>query len=164
VYAEDPTTAAFLPSPGTLGALRAPAGPWVRNDGGYYAGCRGPSATTAALQALRVGSGPRLAVRRMRRALDEYVVTGIARTSRSTRSSSRTPTSSSGRYHTGFIPRNEATLLTGGTAGDAADAFAVAAAVHAALTARKNERASAAVGPAPGGLSPWRMGAIARLR
>jgi acetyl-CoA carboxylase biotin carboxylase subunit len=164
VYAEDPATG-FLPSPGTVEVLRTPSGPGVRDDSGAYEGCTIPSFYDPLVSKLCVWAPTRdLAIQKMRRALSEYVVLGIATNLPFHLALLSHPDFVSGRYDTGFIPRNEATLLTGGTAGDAADAFAVAAAVHAALTARKNERASAAVGPAPGGLSPWRMGAIARLR
>ena len=164
VYAEDPATG-FLPSPGTIEVLRTPSGPGVRDDSGAYEGCTIPSFYDPLVSKLCVWAPTRdLAIQKMRRALSEYVVLGIATNLPFHLALLSHPDFVSGRYDTGFIPRNEATLLTGGTAGDATDAFAVAAAVHAALTARKNERASAAVGPAPGGLSPWRMGAIARLR
>ena len=41
VNAEDPF-AGFIPSPGTVVGLRAPGGPWVRDDTGVYAGCTIP--------------------------------------------------------------------------------------------------------------------------
>ncbi len=41
VNAEDPF-AGFIPSPGKVVGLRAPGGPWVRDDTGVYAGCTIP--------------------------------------------------------------------------------------------------------------------------
>ena len=60
-------------------ALRTPAGPWVRDDAGFYEGADGAELLRSArLQAERVGARPpRRPSRRMRRALSEYVVTGI---------------------------------------------------------------------------------------
>ncbi len=78
VYAEDPSTG-FMPSPGTIEALRAPSGAWVRDDSGYYAGAEVPSSLRPTIfEAQCVGRVARgAAVRRMHRALSEYVVTGV---------------------------------------------------------------------------------------
>ena len=78
IYAEDPSTAAFLPSPGTIKKLRAPGGPWVRDDTGFYEGSVVPSFYDPLVSKLSVWAPDRpAALARMRRALSEYVVTGI---------------------------------------------------------------------------------------
>src|SRR5215813_7248074 len=78
VYAEDPTTTNFLPSPGTIRTLRQPGGPWVRDDSGFYEGAVVPSHYDPLVSKLSVWAPDRpSALRRMRRALSEYIVTGI---------------------------------------------------------------------------------------
>src|SRR5688500_4111288 len=77
IYAEDPSTG-FLPSPGTIENLVTPAGPGVRDDGGAYPGCVISSFYDPLISKLSVWAPTRdRAVARMRRALREYVVTGI---------------------------------------------------------------------------------------
>jgi len=162
VYAEDPGTG-FLPSPGTIEVLRTPSGPGVRDDSGAYEGCTIASFYDPLISKLCVHAATReLAVAKMRRALTEYVVLGIATNLPFHLALLEHPDFCAGTYDTGFIARNEATLLTSGSAGEACDAFAIAAAVHAALAAKKNERPLGA--PTAAGPSAWRMGAIARLR
>jgi acetyl-CoA carboxylase biotin carboxylase subunit len=161
IYAEDPATN-FLPSPGKIEVLRVPAGPGVRDDSGAYEGCAIPSFYDPLVSKLCVWAPSReLAVDKMRRALAEYVVLGIATNVPFHLALLSDESFVAGRYDTGFIPRNEKTLLTSGSAGEAADAFAIAAAVHAALSAKTVEPSRAA--PASNGMSPWRLGALARL-
>jgi acetyl-CoA carboxylase biotin carboxylase subunit len=80
VYAEDPD-AGFLPSPGTIAALRVPGGPGVRDDSGVYEGWEVPIHYDPLLSKLVVWAESRdEAIRRMRRAVAEYRVVGIQTT------------------------------------------------------------------------------------
>ena len=80
VYAEDPDNN-FLPSPGRILALRAPAGPGIRDDSGAAAGLDVPIFYDPLLSKLVAWAEDRPgAIARMRRALDEYVVTGVRTT------------------------------------------------------------------------------------
>jgi acetyl-CoA carboxylase biotin carboxylase subunit len=132
VYAEDPQTG-FLPSPGTIEALRAPSGPWVRDDSGYYPGAEVPSHYDPQISKLSVWAPSRdVAVRRMARALGEYVVTGI-RTNLAFHQKLMThPEFIAGRYDTGFIERHRDALLGYADVGDDERAMsaAIALAVH----------------------------------
>jgi acetyl-CoA carboxylase biotin carboxylase subunit len=80
IYAEDPDNN-FLPSPGRILQLRAPAGPGVRDDSGATAGLDVPIFYDPMISKLIVWAEDRPnAIRRMRRALREYAVTGIKTT------------------------------------------------------------------------------------
>jgi acetyl-CoA carboxylase biotin carboxylase subunit len=80
IYAEDPDNG-FLPSPGRISALRAPAGPGIRDDSGAVAGWEVPIFYDPLLSKLIAWAEDRpRAIARMRRALDEYVVAGIKTT------------------------------------------------------------------------------------
>jgi len=77
IYAEDPDNQ-FFPSPGLITQLNEPAGPGVRVDSGVYAGYTVPLDYDPMLAKLIVHAGTREeAIRRMERALSEYVVGGI---------------------------------------------------------------------------------------
>ena len=77
VYAEDPARG-FAPSPGTIAALRLPAGPGVRNDVGVEAGGTVPIDYDPMLGKLIVHAGDRpAAIARLDRALSEYEITGV---------------------------------------------------------------------------------------
>ncbi len=80
IYAEDPDQG-FLPCPGRLHHLRPPAGPGVRDDGGYDAPADVPIFYDSLISKL-VTWGPRRddAVARMQRALAEYEVAGVKTT------------------------------------------------------------------------------------
>ena len=78
--AEDPS-AAFAPSPGRVGAWQMPAGPDVRVDTAIRAGERVPPDYDPMIaKIMTVGPDRATAIERMRRALDEVVVTGIQTT------------------------------------------------------------------------------------
>ncbi|OFW37235.1 MAG: hypothetical protein A3F70_12730 [Acidobacteria bacterium RIFCSPLOWO2_12_FULL_67_14] len=80
IYAEDPD-AGFMPSPGRIAALQAPAGPWVRDDSAAEAGGEVPIFYDPLISKLAVWGPDRTeAIARMRRALDEYEVLGIRTT------------------------------------------------------------------------------------
>ncbi|MBB4939781.1 acetyl-CoA/propionyl-CoA carboxylase biotin carboxyl carrier protein [Streptosporangium album] len=69
---------AFLPAPGTITALRAPAGPGVRLDAGYEAGMTVPGAFDSLIAKLIVtGRTRQEALQRSRRALAEFTIEGM---------------------------------------------------------------------------------------
>jgi acetyl-CoA carboxylase biotin carboxylase subunit len=80
INAEDPF-AGWLPSPGTITGLRAPAGPWVRDDSGVYEGFTVPRYYDTLMSKLIVWGVDRpAAIARMARALMEYQVAGVKTT------------------------------------------------------------------------------------
>jgi acetyl-CoA carboxylase biotin carboxylase subunit len=80
IYAEDPDNN-FLPSPGRILQLRAPSGPGIRDDSGATAGLEVPIFYDPMISKLIAWAEDRpSAVARMRRALQEYTVTGIKTT------------------------------------------------------------------------------------
>jgi acetyl/propionyl-CoA carboxylase alpha subunit len=80
VYAEDPWNG-FAPAAGRIGAWRMPAGPGVRIDAGVEAGTDLPTAYDPLLAKVMVHANDRdAAVARLRRALDETVVSGVPTT------------------------------------------------------------------------------------
>ena len=69
----------FMPSSGVIALLRQPSGPGIRNDTGVYEGWEVTPYYDPILSKLVVyGENRDLARRRMLRALDEYVVHGVA--------------------------------------------------------------------------------------
>src|SRR5881296_4667382 len=80
INAEDPF-GGWLPSPGTITALRGASGPWVREDSGVYEGCTVPRFYDTLLAKLIVwGVDRATAIERMARALAEYRVVGVRTT------------------------------------------------------------------------------------
>jgi acetyl/propionyl-CoA carboxylase alpha subunit len=78
--AEDPSRD-FGPTPGCVGSWSMPSGPGVRVDTAIRAGDRVPPDYDPMIaKVMTVGRDRRAALRRMRRALDEVVVTGIQTT------------------------------------------------------------------------------------
>ena len=78
IYAEDPENQ-FFPSPGRITSLSEPAGPGIRLDSGVYPGWTVPIDYDPLLAKLAVWAGDReQAIARMRRAIGEYHVGGIA--------------------------------------------------------------------------------------
>src|SRR6202046_2236495 len=77
VYAEDPDNH-FMPSPGRITRLLQPGGPGIREDCGIYEGWVVPMDYDPMLSKLIAFAPTReLAIDRMLRALDEYVIGGI---------------------------------------------------------------------------------------
>ena len=79
INAEDPKT--FAPSPGLVKQFHAPGGMNVRVDSGLYAGYRIPPYYDSMIAKLIVyGTTRQGAMRRLRRALEEFVVDGVKTT------------------------------------------------------------------------------------
>jgi acetyl-CoA carboxylase biotin carboxylase subunit len=156
VYAEDPSNG-FLPSPGVIESLHVPAGPGVRDDGGAYAGCTISSYYDPLVSKLSVWAPTReRAIARMRRALSEYVVTGIRTNLAFHEKLFAHPEFSAGRYDTGFIEQHKAELLGYPLVpADRRDAVAAAVAVAAARSERATGAKEASLGESGSRLSPW---------
>jgi acetyl-CoA carboxylase biotin carboxylase subunit len=79
VTAEDPET--FMPTPGRVGAFHAPGGLGVRVDSALYAGYAVPPFYDSMVAKLIVHAPSRAeAIARLRRAIDEFHITGIKTT------------------------------------------------------------------------------------
>jgi acetyl-CoA carboxylase, biotin carboxylase subunit len=77
IYAEDPANN-FFPSPGRITRLIQPSGPGIREDAAIYQGYEVPLDYDPMLSKLIACAPTRdLAIARLLRALDEYVITGI---------------------------------------------------------------------------------------
>ncbi|MBS2014608.1 MAG: acetyl-CoA carboxylase biotin carboxylase subunit [Deltaproteobacteria bacterium] len=155
VYAEDPSNG-FLPSPGRIERLVTPAGPGVRDDGGAYPGVEISSFYDPLISKLCVWAPTReRAVARMRRALSEYVVTGIRTNLAFHEKLFEHPDFVRGDYDTGFIERNKEALLGySPPSAEKEEALAVALAVAAARFEHHGAGAAKS-GERSGGLSPW---------
>ena len=156
IYAEDPSNN-FLPSPGKIVHLRTPSGPGVRDDSGAYPGCTISSYYDPLVSKLSVWAPDRAqAVARMRRALQEYVITGI-RTNLSFHDKLMAhPEFIEGVYDTGFIERNKEQLMGYASVPESdRDAFAVALALAAARLERTEGKVAAEGSEDASQLSPW---------
>ncbi|MBM3772216.1 MAG: acetyl-CoA carboxylase biotin carboxylase subunit [Acidimicrobiia bacterium] len=103
IYAEDPDNN-FLPSPGRIQQLRAPSGPGIRDDSGATAGLDVPIFYDPMISKLVAWAEDRpSAVARMRRALAEYVVSGIKTTLPFFTWLLQQPAFASGQFHTTYL-------------------------------------------------------------
>jgi acetyl/propionyl-CoA carboxylase alpha subunit len=103
VYAEDPDNG-FLPSPGRIVQLRTPAGPGIRDDSGATEGMDVPIFYDPMLSKLVAWAENRpTAIARLRRALSEYVVTGIKTTIPFFQWLIDQPEFVGGRFHTTYL-------------------------------------------------------------
>ncbi|HEY2366721.1 MAG TPA: hypothetical protein VGH87_10055, partial [Polyangiaceae bacterium] len=133
------------------------AGPGIRDDGGAYAGCTISSFYDPLISKLCAWAPTReRAVARMRRALEEYVVTGIRTNIAFHQKLFEHPDFVAGNYDTGFLERHKDDLLGYGTVPER-DRMAVAVAV--AIAASRLERATGArtaeTSESRTHLSPW---------
>jgi acetyl-CoA carboxylase biotin carboxylase subunit len=147
VYAEDPDNN-FLPSPGRILQLRAPAGPGIRDDSGASAGLEVPIFYGPMISKVAAWAEDRPhALARMRRALGEYLVTGIKTTLPFFSWLLVQPEFAQGRFHTSYLDD----LLNARNGRPFAEVVprmeeiaAIAAAIHATLSPGPAVRSSAA--------------------
>ncbi len=105
IYAEDPEQG-FRPSPGPIFQIRPPAGPGVRDDAGVYSGAEVPVEYDPMISKLVTwGEDREQAVARMKRALDEYVITGVTTNLEFHREILEHPEFISGDYDTQLVSR-----------------------------------------------------------
>ncbi len=103
IYAEDPDNQ-FLPSPGRIQQLRVPSGPGIRDDSGAAAGLDVPIFYDPMISKLIAWAEDRpSAIARMRRALSEYVVSGIKTTLPFFRWLLDQPEFRTGQFHTTYL-------------------------------------------------------------
>jgi acetyl-CoA carboxylase, biotin carboxylase subunit len=146
IYAEDPDNG-FLPSPGRIRQLRVPSGPGIRDDSGATAGLDVPIFYDPMISKLVAWAEDRpLAIARMRRALEEYLVTGIRTTVPFFRWLLAQPAFVDGRFHTTYLydvlkSRNGRPFVE--PTADTEELAAIAAALDAAMSA-------ASLAPPPG--------------
>lgn len=111
IMAEDPEND-FMPSPGKIVFLHAPAGPGVRDDSGIYEGFDVPLEYDPLLSKLITWGKTRdEAIQRMRRALDEYQVYGIKTTIPFFKRILLDPRFQAGIYDTHFIAQLEKEMI-----------------------------------------------------
>src|SRR5690349_3596688 len=105
IYAEDPENN-FFPSPGRIAKLMRPSGPGIREDSGVYEGWTVPLDYDPMLSKL-IAFAPdrRMAIARMRRALDEYFIGGIKSNLALFRRILDHPDFQEARIDTGFLDR-----------------------------------------------------------
>ena len=105
INAEDPAQN-FQPSPGRIAFYYAPGGRGVRVDSHAYTGYVVPPYYDSLIAKLvAVGASRNSAIDRMRRALDEYYISGIKTTVPFHSSIMRTKEFREGKYDTGFVER-----------------------------------------------------------
>jgi acetyl-CoA carboxylase, biotin carboxylase subunit len=105
VYAEDPENN-FFPSPGRITFLRVPSGPGIRDDGGVTQGAEVSIHYDPMISKLAAWGATRAeSIDRLRRALDEYAVSGIKTTLPFFRQIVRDEEFIAGKLDTGFIAR-----------------------------------------------------------
>ncbi|NOY37263.1 MAG: acetyl-CoA carboxylase biotin carboxylase subunit [Chlorobi bacterium] len=103
IYAEDPENN-FMPSPGKVLAIREPQGAGVRVDGYIYSGFEIPIYYDPMIAKLiTYGANRDEALRRMRRALDEYMILGVKTSIPFLKRIVNQPDFTTGNYNTHFI-------------------------------------------------------------
>ena len=155
IYAEDPAQG-FLPSPGRIKQLCAPAGHFVRDDSGVYEGYTVTSHYDPMISKLSAWAPSRSeAIARLACALDQYVVTGLTTNITYLRSILRHPAFVAGAYDTGLLEREHAALL--GAAGEAPPLPAVMAALVVAHQRDRQRTGAPGRIDGVGAPSPWRQ-------
>src|SRR6267142_985951 len=145
LYAEDPDNN-FFPSPGKILSCHVPSGPGIRLDDGVYEGWTVPNEYDPLLSKLIAwGNSREETIARLRRALDEYTVTGIKTNAGLFRRVLTEPDFLRGEIHTKWLDQ----LLTrkkhaAPQESGAAEAAAIAAALRQYSQAQKNAAPSSA--------------------
>ncbi len=157
IYAEDPYNN-FAPSPGTVEALRIPGGPGIRDDSCLFEGYEVPIHYDPIVGKLIAWGADRpAAIRRLKRALEEYKVRGIATTIPLFQRVLADADFLNADFDTGYLDQllNTATAAEGVPA-EGEDAIAEAARLAAALHVFLTEEERAYKPPSTLA-SPWKL-------
>ncbi len=153
IYAEDPDNN-FMPSPGKIRHLTEPLGLGVRHDGYVYEGFEIPIYYDPMISKLIVWGGNRYeAIQRMKRALNEYKITGIKTSIPFLGRIMDCADFVSGNYDTGFIENNKELLFDSGDCNCLCQDVSIMAAYIDFVHKRDKLKTSA---PQPTGRSAWK--------
>jgi acetyl-CoA carboxylase, biotin carboxylase subunit len=149
LYAEDPENS-FFPSPGKIVSLHAPSGPGIRLDEGVYEGWTVPMDYDPLLSKLIAwGNSREETIARLRRALEEYTITGIKTNAGLFLRILTEPDFLRGEIHTKWLdellvrsPSGASSAKEGANANRAGDAAAIAAAFWQANHSEKSSSQS----------------------
>ncbi len=112
IYAENPIT--MIPSPGTIIYYREPGGPGIRVDSGIDKGTFVPSEYNPLVsKVIAWGKDRGEALRRLERALSEYIITGIATNIPLIKAIIRHAEFREGRHTTGFLKHAYSSITRG---------------------------------------------------
>jgi acetyl-CoA carboxylase biotin carboxylase subunit len=154
LYAEDPDNN-FFPSPGKILSRHAPSGPGIRLDEGVYEGWTVPNEYDPLLSKLIAwGNSREETIARLRRALDEYTVTGIKTNAGLFRRILSEPDFLRGEIHTKWL---DALLTRKRDAASETEGAADAAAIAAALWQHSQSQKSSAPPATQDPPSRWRQ-------
>jgi acetyl-CoA carboxylase biotin carboxylase subunit len=164
LYAEDPDNN-FFPSPGKILACHAPSGPGIRLDGGVYEGWTVPNDYDPLLSKLIAwGNSREETIARLRRALDEYTISGIKTNASLFRRILAEPDFLRGEIHTKWLdellrrphsaPSPSSASNDEARSNDACDAAAIVAAVWQVTQSATQSSAGSGANEAP---SRWKM-------
>jgi acetyl-CoA carboxylase biotin carboxylase subunit len=158
IYAEDPANG-FMPSPGRITRLLQPGGPGIREDSGIYEGWVVPVDYDPMLSKLIAYAPTRdLAIARLLRALDEYVIGGIRTNLALFRRILTDPDFRAARIDTGYLDRLLAAAPSAQAIGSNGHGDLPAVAAAALFEATKNI-ANGSVLNGNGHASPWKSAA-----
>ena len=162
IYAEDPANN-FFPSPGTITSLREPSGPGIRIDSGVASMSEVSIHYDPMIAKLAVWGRTRdEAIDRLRRALDEYQVSGITTTLSFFREVAQDEEFVAGKLDTGFIARFNERRTEVEPPQEHLDLSMIAAAIH---YARHQQPVFLQSGEASASDGRWKMaGRVAGLR
>jgi len=127
IYAEDPDNN-FMPSPGKIHKISEPLGLGVRTDGYVYEGYEIPIFYDPMISKLIVwGKTRNEAIRRMRRALYEYKITGVKTSIKFLERIMNNTNFIEGKYDTHFIENNQKELMKENSKEECEDMVVIAA-------------------------------------
>ena len=163
LYAEDPDNN-FFPSPGKILSRHTPTGPGIRMDEGVYEGWTVPNDYDPLLSKLIAwGNSREETIARLRRALDEYAITGIRTNAGLFRRILQEPEFLRGEIHTRWLdewlrrPRAASSSSTGDQEADSKEARKAAAIAAAIWQAKQSASQTPTAATDRESVSRWKL-------